>query len=390
MQNNYRHLFLIILFMGVISPVWSCAQNINPQVARLAKAIKYYQQIASANKWATFPENICLRPSDSSEYVLKLRQNLALTQDLPLPDTSTGFKYDKALTAAVIRFQERHGLRPDGVVGQQTLKALNVTPAQRIRQMEFNLLRWQADTVGLASNRILLNIPDFKLKLLDGNYNIIWQTRVIVGHKNGKQTKLLRSKISYLVLNPTWNIPASIIRNEIIPVLKKDPNYLARKNMILYRVKKDKKYPISVNSVNWNTAEAKLNELMIIQSPGKDNALGQIKFIFDNPYSIYLHDTPEKSLFEHDIRDYSHGCVRVQNPELLAAYLLNQNWSQKPPPPLVIRKSQSEKIVFLPKPMPIKISYFTSWVNEQGLVQFREDIYKLDNFGADFNVLGLE
>ncbi|GEO04708.1 amidase [Adhaeribacter aerolatus] len=358
---------------------------IHPQVASLSQALEHYRKIANKNSWSSFPVNICLRPNDSSTYIPKLRHNLILTRDLPEVDTSTLPVYDKVLFAAVIKFQERHGLKADGIVGKSTLEALNITPAQRIRQLEFNLLRWQADTIGQGVPRLLLNIPEFSLKLLDGNSNLIWQTRVIVGQRpKERQTVSLTSKISYLVLNPTWNIPNSIIRKEIIPILRKDPHYLARNQMKLYRIKGAKKYLIPVKSINWQTADPDRDALMIIQSPGKDNALGRIKFIFDNPYQIYLHDTPEKSIFNHELRDYSHGCVRVQNPEILAAYLLNQNWQKTLPWPLEFEESTVEKIVYLPKPLPIKIGYFTSWVNEKGILQFREDIYKIDKFSTDF------
>lgn len=385
MLNRNWQLRLFAVWCGLVWPFLAHCQMMHPQVDRLTQALEHYLQIANKNSWSSFPVNICLRPNDSSAYIPKLRHNLILTRDLPEVDTSTLPVYDKVLLAAVVKFQERHGLKADGVVGQSTLEALNITPAQRIRQLEFNLLRWQADTIGQAAPRLLLNIPEFALKLLDANDNLIWQTRVIVGQRpKERQTVLLTSKISYLVLNPTWNIPSSIIRQEIIPILRKDPQYLARNRMLLYRVKGAKKYPISVKSVKWQTADPERDKLMIIQSPGKDNALGRIKFIFDNPYQIYLHDTPEKSIFNHQVRDYSHGCVRVQNPELLAAYLLNQNWPKTLLWPLEFEESTAEKMVYLPKPLPIKIGYFTSWVNEKGALQFREDIYKLDKFSADF------
>lgn len=394
MLNRNWRFSLLTGWCWLVMLFWAGAQTIHPQVPRLMQALEYYRQLAAQNTWASFPVNISLRPGDSSKHIPNLRHNLLLTRDLltrdlPKTDTSTLLVYDKALLAAVIKFQERHGLKADGVVGRLTLEALNITPAQRVRQLEFNLRRWQADTIALTSKRVLLNIPDFTLKLLDADYKLIWQTRIIVGQsQKGRQTALLTSKIAYLVLNPTWNIPASIIRKDIIPVLKKDPHYLARNQMLVYKIKKGKKYPISVRSINWQTADPERDSLMIIQAPGKDNALGRIKFIFDNPHQIYLHDTPERSLFNNGVRAFSHGCVRVQNPEVLAAYLLNQNWQPTLPWPLEFKDSQVEKLVYLPKPLPIKIGYFTSWVNEKGIVQFRADIYKLDHFNPAFEVSG--
>ncbi|MGV3589321.1 MAG: L,D-transpeptidase family protein [Adhaeribacter sp.] len=389
MLNRTWRLTLVTGWCWLVMPFWTIAQTIHPQVPRLLQALEHYRQLAAQNTWASFPADIFLRPGDSSPHIPNLRHNLLLTRDLPQTDTSSLFLYDKALLAAVIKFQERHGLKADGKIGKLTIEAFNITPVQRIRQLEFNLRRWQADTISLNSQRVLLNIPDFTLKLLDGNYQLIWQTRVIVGQPQaGRQTALLTSKLAYLVLNPTWNIPANIIQKEIIPVLKKDPNYLARNQMRLYKIKQGKKYLVSVRTINWQTANPERGSLMIIQAPGKDNALGRIKFIFDNAHQIYLHDTPDKDLFNQEIRHYSHGCVRVQNPEILATYLLNQNWQQMLPQPLEFKESLAEQLIYLPKPLPLKIGYFTSWVNDKGLVQFRADIYNLDHFNPTFEISG--
>jgi L,D-transpeptidase YcbB len=377
--------FLVFYFwLGLTG--WANGQTPQPQIIRLTQALKQYEQIEAKKTWVPIPADICLRAGDSCQYIPALRNNLILTRDLP-PGNDSIPCFDEALTTAVKNFQGRHGLKKDGIIGSQTLAALNVTPAQRIQQLKLNLRRWQADTVGPATPKVLINIPDFSLQLLNSDYITVWQTRVIIGNQDkGLLTPLLTSKISYLVLNPTWNIPGSIIRREIIPIMKTDPQYLSRNNMILYRVQGAKKYQIPASSVNWHTADPEREGLMIIQSPGKDNALGQIKFIFDNPYHIYLHDTPVKSLFRDDIRTYSHGCVRVQYPETLAAYLLNPDWQKPMPKPLKIKESAVERIVFLPRPIPIRIGYYTSWVNDQGAVQFRQDIYKLDKFLLDLPI----
>lgn len=310
--------------------------------------------------------------------MLKLRSNLLLTGDLQSAAPASIFRFDDTLVVAVKRFQQRHGLKADGIVGAKTLAALNVSPEERLQQMELNLERWlqiPADAYPL----VLINIPDFSLQLLGNAGEVVWQTRVIVGQTaKAYQTAVTESRISYLVLNPGWNVPRSIIRNEIIPMLRKDPGYLARNQMRLYRQEGSRRIPLPVHAIDWHQADPGRDKLMIIQQAGPENALGKIKFIFPNPNDQYLHDTPYKSLFAHSVRTYSHGCVRVQHPEILAGYLLNADWDLPVKPAQLPRSRQLDKVIYLPAPVDIKMGYFTAWVDEMGILQFRPDIYKLD------------
>jgi L,D-transpeptidase YcbB len=373
---------VIVIFLFTLAFNWQqpAAVKTGPsrQYQRLLAAHAAYTAIAASQAWAAIPGELCLRPGDTNLHIPKLRHNLLLTGDLRLPGVNPGLLLDDSLAAALIRFQRRHGLPPDGTAGPLTLAALNVSPEQRLRQIELNLERWQqipADAYPL----VLVNIADFTLQLLDTAQKEVWKTRVIVGQPaQPYQTALISSKINYLVLQPTWNIPQSIIRHEIIPMLRRDPAYLARNHMILYRVRGNRREVISPYSVNWNQALPVHQQYQIIQQAGRQNALGKIKFIFPNPFDQYLHDTPVKSLFSHPIRTYSHGCVRVQNPQILAAYLLSGNWAQ----PLKVRElprsTTANKIISLPVPVHIQIGYFTAWVDESGVLQFRPDIYRLD------------
>jgi len=351
----------------------------HPQCLRLEKALLQYRELAALHHWISFPEDILLQPGDSSEYVLELRKTLSLTGDLPASAPLPLPLFDEALTEAVRRFQRRHGLVADGRVGQETLRELNVVPSQRLRQIEINLARWQAFNQETALPLVFVNVPDYTLQLLDTIGKVIWKTRVVVGKPaKAYQTRPMDSNITHLVLNPSWNVPQSIFRQEIIPVLKKDKGYLARNHLVLYRLQGNKRTSISVNAVNWHRADPDRDGLRVVQVPGPWNALGKVKFLFPTSYAQYLHDTPAKALFMQPYRTYSHGCVRVQHPDTLAAFLLSVNWMKKKDVQALWAMSTSDKSVLLPKPVQVKLGYFTCWVDDLGVLQFRRDIYKQD------------
>lgn len=348
------------------------------QYQQLLLAHAGYKKIADSHNWLALPGDICLRPGDTDLHIVKLRNNLLLTGDLQSPGSALVLLFDDSLALAVKRFQQRHGLPADGIVGARTLAALNVSPEERVEQIELNLERWRQIPYE-AYPLVLVNIPDFSLQLLDNAGKLVWQTRVIVGQPpRAYQTAIMASKIRYLVINPTWNVPKSIIRNEIIPMLRRDPAYLDRNHMRLYRQQGSRRIPVSVHAIDWHQADPDRDKLVVIQQAGTRNALGKIKFIFPNSSDQYLHDTPVKSLFTHPVRTYSHGCVRVQDPEILAGYLLSTNWESPVVPGRLPKSREVDKIIFLPEPVNIQIGYFTAWVDEKGILQFRPDIYQLD------------
>ncbi|GAA4295503.1 L,D-transpeptidase family protein [Nibribacter koreensis] len=329
-----------------------------------------------AGTWDAFPEDICVQPGTQDRFVPKVRNLLCLTQDLTHCATQDSTFFDAHLTDAVKRFQRRHGLPADGIVGCNTLTALNVSPAKRLQQLLVNLARWQDSLYAPTYPQVLVNIPDYTLHLLNSQAQTVWKTRVVVGQvKRNFQTRQINSRISYLVVRPTWNLPKSIIKNEIIPAVRRDASYLAKNHMDLYKEVRGRLVPLGVGSVNWKTVDA--TKITIIQRPGTWNALGQIKFLFHNPFDIYLHDTPAKALFHHPVRAYSHGCVRVEHPDKLATYLLSPDWGKPVAFSLQAQKGQNQQ-VFLPKPVAIQIRYFTSWIDAQGVLQFRDDVYGLD------------
>ncbi|WP_347158697.1 L,D-transpeptidase family protein [Pontibacter chitinilyticus] len=350
-----------------------------PQYMRLAHALQQYQQKMAGYSWISFPENTSLRLQDSSRYVSDLRHNLSLTGDLPAGNETANPVFDEAVAVALKKFQQRHGLLADGVVGQQTLRELNTPPAYRIRQIGVNLKRWQQFAADSAQPLVLVNIPGYTLQLFDKDGKTIWSTRVVVG-MTGKayQTPLLNGYLQYLVLNPGWNVPQSIMRREIIPVLREDKGYLARNHMTLYRQQGGQKTRISVYAVDWSKADPERDRLLMVQEPGPWNALGRIKFVFPNSHAVYLHDTPVKQLFQYTSRAYSHGCVRVEHPDTLAGYLLSEDWGHKKSIKALLKETTPDKAIRLPKQVQVKLGYYTCWVDDSGALQFRQDIYKRD------------
>lgn len=294
-------------------------------------------------------------PGDSSEVIRKVRERLVILGDLTANNNSSVL--DTALVAGIKAFQKRHGLEPDGIAGPRFFSELNVSGNQRVRQILANLerYRWMSDDG--EHDYLFVNIPDYKLYAYE-NDSMVWEMNVVVGQDLNK-TVVFSGDIDHLVFSPYWNIPASIVQKEILPGIERNPNYLAEKNMEIYG-----------NSGGLPN---------IRQKPGENNSLGKVKFMFPNSHSIYLHDSPAKSLFTNTARAYSHGCVRVGNAEFLANYLLKdrKEWT-----PEKIREAMNlgkETVVNLDKPKPVYITYFTAFVDKDGKLNFRKDIYNRDS-----------
>lgn len=294
-------------------------------------------------------------PGDSSSVLLKVRERLVLLGDMTANNNSSVL--DTALISGIKNFQIRHGIEPDGVPGQGFFEALNVPGSVRVKQILANMerYRWIADRGN--KDYLFVNIPDYKLYAYK-NDSLLWEMNVVVGQDLNK-TVIFEGDISYIVFSPYWNIPASIVTKEILPGIESNPNYLEEKNMEIY-------------------GENEGDLPNIRQKPGPNNSLGKAKFMFPNSHSIYLHDSPAKSLFTNTERAYSHGCVRVANSEFLANYLLQ---GQKGWTPERIKEAMDkgeETTVNLEKPMPVYITYFTAFVDKNGKLNFRKDIYNRD------------
>jgi murein L,D-transpeptidase YcbB/YkuD len=303
---------------------------------------------------------------------------LAVTGELAVTDESDLF--DEALEEAVRRFQASHGLESDGAVGRGTLAALNVTAAQRVRQIEVNLERWRWLPQKLGDRYVLVNIAAFHLYVVEGGSSIL-DMRVVVG-RPVRRTPVFSDRMTYLVFNPYWEIPELIAVQDIVPQVRRDLSYLAQMGIKVYQGWGAKAREIDPATINWATEWAvpgpKKFPYRLRQEPGPSNALGRIKFMLPNDHDVYLHDTPARNLFRKEARTFSSGCIRIEKPLELAEYLLQNT-------PLAAREaleaalaSDHNRIVSLPSPLPVHLLYWTSWVDTEGVTHFRQDIYGRD------------
>jgi L,D-transpeptidase YcbB len=279
------------------------------------------------------------------------------------------------LRAAVKSFQELHSIAATGVVDKATLAALNVPLDWRIHQVAINMQRWRYMPDDLGEQHFLVNIPYYHLVARESGKPVM-DIRVVVG-KPGNNTPIFSEDMETVVFSPYWNIPDTIAENETAPAIARDPNYLARQGIEILRVSGSSTQTVNASDVDWGNSES-LKGLAFRQRPGAGNALGHVKFLFPNKYNVYLHDTPADSLFAKPSRAFSHGCVRVEEPETLAKYVLKgySEWSDE----AIFAAMQSgvEKHVKLKKKIPVHIVYFTSWVDENGGLHFQPDIYGYD------------
>jgi len=315
----------------------------------LKKALKRYRMLDSANSWKPVEWKGSLKPGDHSPDVVNLRKRLFESGDLKTDSGSEIF--DDSLQAAVRSFQYRFGMTTDGEAGAALIRYLNIPLRDYIRKIIINMERARWLPLDLKSHYLIINIPAFTLYAYDAD-TIDFAMNVVVG-RDVHKTVLFSGDIKFIVFSPYWDIPPSILKNEILPGIRRDPNYLSRNNM------------------EWVGNRVR-------QKPGPKNSLGLVKFLFPNSYNIYLHDTPAKSLFAKSVRAFSHGCIRLAEPEKLADYLLRNdpNWTTEK-----INKAMHsgvEKYVILKDPVPVYIGYMTAFVDNQGRVNFRDDVYKRD------------
>ena len=343
----------------------------------LRAALTHYRTLANRGGWQSLPNNTLLKPGAIDSAVTLLRQRLsAESGDKQLITSAVPELYDEALERAVKSFQRRQGLDQDGVVGRNTVAALNVPVEQRIEQIALNLERWRWLPGQLGKKHVLVNTAEFTLALYEDDRSVL-DMRVIVG-KTARQTPIVSKKMKYLVLNPTWTVPPKILHDDILPKLKDQPDYLKTKGMRIFDGWSADANQLSEAEVDWSRVSTRHSPYKVQQAPGVANALGQIKFMFPNQHSVYIHDTPSRSLFSERVRAFSSGCVRVEHPMELAKALLSTTgkWSNTDLQQ-TLDKGKTKNIT-LPESVPVHLVYLTSWVSESGELHFRKDIYKRD------------
>ncbi|NHN38449.1 L,D-transpeptidase family protein [Pseudomaricurvus alcaniphilus] len=322
--------------------------------------------------WPALGAAPLLKPGASDPRLEEIARRLRVWGDLTT-DPATDV-YGAELQQAVRRFQLRHGLDQDGVIGAQTVMALNMSPRQRQQQLALNLERWRWLPEDLGSRYIVVNLAAFELKVYENNVNVM-NKRVIVG-RDQRKSPVFSDNIRYLVFNPTWTVPPRLAINDKLPEIRRDSNYLQRLGFTVYPGGSN--IAIDPATIDWSKYGRKNFPFRLVQAPGPQNALGQVKFMFPNPYDVYLHDTPSRELFAQSRRAFSSGCIRVEDPLALATYLLRENGWDRNKIDAVIATGKLET-VYLKKPMPVHLEYWTAWVNSEGVMHFREDIYRRDD-----------
>lgn len=329
--------------------------QLNKQYYLLKSALDEYRELAKSGGWDSIPIPVAfktLKFKDSSDLILSIRKRLLVTGDLLEDSGSTVF--DESLGNAVANFQKRHGFVVDKAIGKLTLRAMNVSVENRIKTIMINMerCRWISPNISREKQYVVVNIPAYKLLYMKDD-KVALESNVVVG-TTMNQTVIFSGKMKYIVFSPYWNIPQSIIKNEVLPGIAKNKNYLASHNM------------------EWNGGQVR-------QKPGVRNSLGLVKFLFPNSNNIYLHDTPSKGLFQRDGRAFSHGCIRVEKPKELAQAILAEdtNWDSEKID--IAMNKGTETWYTIKNEIPVYIGYFTAWKDRDGQVNFYNDVYGRDS-----------
>lgn len=345
-----------------------------PGYVALKQALAHYRKMAFQGGWPTVPDGPSMHFGDDGERVLLLRRRLMASGDLN-PHAMVHERFDKALEAAVRRFQMRHGLAADGVVGPKTLQALNRPVEWRIQQILLNLDRIRSLPLHLGKRFLLVNVAGFYMEAWEDSQKV-FTSPVIVG-RQARQTPQFRARMTYMVINPFWVVPRRIAVEDLLPVFRQDPKALQEKGFHVYSIQNGEQ-EVDPTTIDWSKLGPDFFPYLIKQEPGPLNALGRIKFIFPNSYHIYLHDTPARELFSHEVRSFSSGCIRVMHPIELAEILLKEDPKWDKSKILSAIESGKRKVVRLPAPVPVYIVYWTAWADENGRVHFRNDVYGRD------------
>lgn len=341
---------------NIEASIASSSSDFNPQYTLLEKKLTELESIKNNGGWGkiSIPAKKIYRIGDRNSTIRQLKQRLYLTGYLDQPDTSS--LYNKELLPAVQKLQKQYGFKEDGLVFTEFVRELNIPVETRIRQVKQNMDRVQKMPAVTNGTRLIANIPEYKLHVYEGDQKV-FDIDIVVG-KESTATRTFNDEMKHIVFSPYWNVPESIIRNEILPSARRDRTYLQR------------------NGYEQTGTENGLPKIR--QKPGKNNSLGLVKFVFPNSHNIYFHDTPAKTLFNVRKRAFSHGCIRLAEPMKLAAYLLKDQAGWDEAAITKAMNSGKEQWVPLANTVPVSIVYITAWVDDSGELNFREDIYGFD------------
>lgn len=344
-------------------------EPVNPYYKSLKRILILYRAIEKKGGLPVVTCTLPMHPGDTGDTVSKLRSSLIMTGDYTGQDS--GAAYSDRLTAAVVRYQKRTGLPMTGIVDSLTLSEINTPIGTRIRQLMLNMerIRWMPDS--MPNYFILVNIPEYRLHLFQNGGDSLSMDAVV--GKAASATSIFTGRLSVVDFCPYWNVPVGIVNHELLPILKKNPGYLAHEHMEIL----SHGIPINPMGINWNKY-AKAVPYEVRQMPGPDCALGLVAFFFPNNFDIYLHDTPAKSLFNQSSRAFSHGCIRLAAAEKLADYIFRKDTKMSPEHIHQLMDAHQERKVPVRPSIPVYIVYFTVWVDGDGIVNFRPDIYGHD------------
>jgi murein L,D-transpeptidase YcbB/YkuD len=346
-----------------------------PGYARLRDGLAQYRSLAAAGGWPSVPAGVRLAPLDRDSTVPLLRSRLALFDAVDRGAGADPTLYDSTLVEAVRRFQVRHGLDVTGVVDSGTAAALNVPVEDRIRQIELNLERWRWLPEDLGRRHVIVNIAGFDLDVVDAG-SVVRSMRVMVG-RTYRRTPVFSGMMTYLVLAPYWHVPRNLAVQDQLPLIRRDAGHFATQGIRVFLGSGADAEEIDPATVDWSKVGPRDFPYRLRQDPGPRNALGGVKFMFPNKFNVYLHDTPSRELFDRPQRDFSSGCIRVEQPIELAEFLLaGTEWTRERLLTAITRRQ--EQTVRLPSPVPVHILYWTAWAERDGTIQFRQDIYDRD------------
>jgi L,D-transpeptidase YcbB len=344
---------------------------------RLVDALRRYRAIAAQGDWPLVGTGTPLRPGDDDARVAVLRTRLAAEDARVAPGHDT--RFGGQLEDGVRRFQSRHGLSADGIVGRATVRSLNVSAADRARQITLNLERWRWLPRDFGRHYVVVNVADAMLHVvLDGQ--TVLASRVVVGDVR-HPTPVVRTRMDAIILNPRWSVPTSIAVAEILPRIRENARYLAENHMVILERRESDPFGLKID---WATIPSDPFPFRLQQEPGPDNPLGRIKFDIPNRFDVYIHDTPSRSLFMRPVRTASHGCIRVERADDLALHVLTDGtgrWTKRRLEEAIA--SPGSPRITLARPLPVYILYWTAFVDPDGAVQFRDDVYGRDRRVAD-------